>query len=361
MGVQPLSAVILWSGILAAAGSVGLAISGSLWSRLGRRFGLRTILVRALIGLALAAVLMGIAAEVWQLLLIRIVHGALGSVGAVVVAVVTAAISREGRASALGWLQVSMLAGSVTGPVLGGLVLYWFGFPLLFGLAGGAALAVAIIAFMALPDMPPAPIEAENAPAKSDQSVGRDPRAVSVAVYFLALQAAVMMTGGLLVLYVQELGAGTATAPITGMVIGSSGALAGLAALFAARRRGRLMSAGGIGATSVLVGLLLLAQGISTALGLMWLFRLGQGLTTGVLRPAAQRSVQRLVDPEKRRAAYGLVARASTAGSIGGALLGGAVGAGLGLSTVFTVAGLVLLVGTAAAGMVLRVRGGQSS
>jgi len=70
--------------------------------------------------------------------------------------------------------------------------------------------------------------------------------------------------------------------------------------------------------------------------------------------------VQRQVDPEKRRAAYGLVARASTAGSIGGGLLGGAVGAWLGLSTVFAVAGVVLLVGTAAAGIVLRVRGGQS-
>ena len=41
-------------------------------------------------------------------------------------------------------------------------------------------------------------------------------------------------------------------------------------------------------------------------------------------------------------------------------ILGGAVGAGWGLSTVFAVAGAVLLVGTAAAGIVLRVRGGQS-
>ncbi len=360
LGVWPLSAVILWAGILAAAGSVGLTFSGFLWSRLGHWFGLRATLVRALIGLGLAAILMGIAAEVWQLLLIRIVHGVLGSVGAVVVAVVTAAIPREGRASVLGWLQVSMLAGSVTGPVLGGLVLYWFGFPLLFGLAGGGALALAIFAFAALPAIPAAPVEDGEAPATPDQGIGRDPRALSLAVYFLALQAAAMMTGGLLVLYVQELGAGTATAPITGLVIGSSGALAGLAALFAARRRGRLMSAEGIGVTSALLGLLLLAQGVSTALGLVWLFRLGQGLTTGLLRPAAQASVQRLVDPDKRRAAYRLVARASTAGSIGGAILGGVVGAGIGLSTVFAAGGAVLLVGTATAGIFLRVQGRQA-
>ncbi len=358
--MRPLSAVILLSGVLAAAGSAGLAVSAPLWARLSDRLGLRAMLVRALFGLALAAILMGIAAEVWQLLAIRLVHGILGGVGTVVVAVVTAAIPREGRASVLGWLQVSMLAGSVTGPVLGGLVLYFFGFPLLFGLVGGAALATAAITFAGLPELRSVAAEAEEAPATPNSGAGRDPRAISLAVYFLALQAAAMMTGGLLVLYIQELGAGAAAAPITGLVIGSSGLLTGLAALFAARMRDRLTSAGGIGATGVLAGLLLLAQGLSTAVSPVWLFRLGQGLTTGVLRPAAQSSVQRLVDPGMRRAAYGYVARASTAGSIAGALLGGAVGATSGISTAFAVAGAVLMIGTATSAVLMRVFRRQS-
>ena len=348
-------AVILWSGVLAAAGAAGLAASASLWARLGSRITMRGMLLRTLIGLSLAAILMGVAAEVWQLLLIRVIHGLLGSVGAVVVTVVTAEIVREERASALGWLQVAMVAGSATGPVLGGLVLYWTGFSLLFGIAGGAAMAIATLAFLALPNTPRQPVQVDTAQSTPDRAIRRDPRAISLAIYFLALQGAGMMTGGLLVLYVQELGAGTAAAPITGLIMGSSGVFAGLAALIAARMRGRLKSAIGIGATGMLSGLLLMAQGLFTAIGFVWLLRLGQGLTTGVLRPAAQLNLQRLVDPENRRAAYSFVARASTTGSIAGALLGGAIGAASGLPAAFAVAGGVLVVGTATSAVLMRL------
>lgn len=341
-------AVILWTGVLAAGGSAGLAGAAPLWNRLGRRYGLRTMLVRALLGLAIAATLMAVADAVWQLLLIRVLQGVLGTVGTVVVAVVVASVAEDRRARVLGRLQIAMVAGSVAGPVAGGLVLYWAGFSLLFGLAAGGALAVVLTTLVMMPRVSPAAAETVATGAPREPGVGRDPGVLGLATYFLALQVAAMMSGGLLVLYVQELGGGAGTAPLTGLIIGSSGVLAALAAPLARRFRERLGSAGGMGATGGLAGLLLLAQGLATALGAVWALRLSQGMITGVLRPSAQSGVQRLVAPDRRRPAYGFVARASTVGSIGGAVLGGVIGALGGLSLAFAVAGGVLVVGAAA-------------
>lgn len=366
LGIKSAPTTVLWSAALVTAGLIGLAASGPLWARFERFFNIRTALIRVLIGFCVAALLMGVATNAWQLLLIRTAHGLLGSVGTVVVVFVTATIPRHIRARVLGWLQVSMLAGSVLGPLLGGLVVYGLGFAWLFGFAAVTALLMAILSLVILPKIPtkenPGPgNDTEQTQQRSIRLTQLEPRIVSIAIYFVVLQCAAMMTGGLLVLYVQDLGVGLAAAPITGLIVGSSGILAGLAALLVAKRRGRLISALGIGLTGSLAGVLLLAQGLSTALGLVWTFRLGQGFATGIMRPAAQSSLQVLAEPGTRVESFRFVKTASTIGSITGAVLGGLVGAIAGLSAVFTMAGSMLILGTIASAILVRYFGRPSS
>ena len=358
LGVDDPSTVILWTGLLAGVGSAGLAAGTPLWAGLGRRLGLRAMLVRVLVGLAVTALMMAVVAEVWQLLLVRILQGVLGTAGTVVVAMVAGALAHEQRARVLGWLQLAMMAGSVVGPVLGGLVLYWAGFGMLFRLTAGVALAVAALALLTMPRVDP-DAEPEITDEPPAGSVARDPGALGMAIYFLAIQVAAMMSGALLVLYVQDFGAGDATAPLTGLLIGSTGLVAGLAAPLAGRFRTKLGSAGGMGLTGGLAGLLLLGQGLATALGAVWVLRLGQGVVIGILRPSAQSGVYRLVKPGRRWRAYGFVARASTLGSIAGGLLGGVIGAAGGVGMAFAVAGGVLVVGTVAPVALVRLRGGR--
>ena len=366
LGIKSGPAIVLWSAALVASGLIGLAASGPLWTRLERYFNLRTALIRVLLGFCVAALLMGVATNAWQLLLIRTSHGLLGSAGAIVVVFVTATIPHHGRTRVLGWLQVSMLTGSVLGPLLGGLVVYGLGFDWLFRFAAVAALSMAILSLVILPKLPAKEnpghgVDTEQTPQRSFRLTQLDPRIVSIAIYFVVLQCAAMMTGGLLVLYVQDLGVGLEAAPITGLIFGSSGILAGLAALLAAKRRGRLISALGIGLTGSLAGVLLLAQGLSTALGLVWMFRLGQGFATGIMRPAAQSSLQVLVESGTRGDSFRFVRRASTIGSITGAVLGGLVGAIAGLSAVFTLAGSILILGTIVSAILVRYFGQPSS
>ncbi|WP_338600322.1 MFS transporter [Saccharopolyspora sp. SCSIO 74807] len=122
LGVQGTAAVQTWAGAAIAAPALALTVATPLWGHLGDRVGRHWMVVRALAGLATAMVVMATAANPIVLILGRLLQGGLGGVVEAAQAFASAAGPQGRRGSSLGKSFSATAAGSLTGPLLGGLL-----------------------------------------------------------------------------------------------------------------------------------------------------------------------------------------------------------------------------------------------
>lgn len=123
LGVSGTAQVQTWAGAAIAAPAVTLTVATPLWGRVGDRVGRKWMVVRALVGLAVAMLVMAAAAGPAVLLLGRLLQGALGGVVEAAAGFVGAAGPDGERGKSLGKSFSATAAGALTGPLVGGALL----------------------------------------------------------------------------------------------------------------------------------------------------------------------------------------------------------------------------------------------
>ena len=131
-----------WAGWLAAAPALTQMVFAPIWGIVGDRFGRKPMVLRAMFGISAMTLLMAFARTPGQLLVIRLVEGALSGTIAANMALVAAITPRERTGYAMGVLQASSQAGHMIGPLIGGLIADNFGYRPSF-LAGSAIVLLA--------------------------------------------------------------------------------------------------------------------------------------------------------------------------------------------------------------------------
>lgn len=111
-----------WSGIVFSGPFILSFLLTPVWGVLGDRFGKKTMVLRAIFGLAVSQLLIGFSANVEQLFVFRMVQGALSGFIASSLALVSAGTPKEKSGYAIGILQTSISSGTVIGPLIGGFV-----------------------------------------------------------------------------------------------------------------------------------------------------------------------------------------------------------------------------------------------
>ena len=137
LGVEDRAAVTLWSGIAYAATFLTAALTAPLWGYLGDRFGRKPMLIRASLGMAIAMSLIGLAQDVTQLVLLRLLVGLLGGYASGSTILVAAQTPRDRSAWALGTLSSAIMAGTIAGPLIGGTLAQTIGVQGAFLATGG--------------------------------------------------------------------------------------------------------------------------------------------------------------------------------------------------------------------------------
>ncbi len=111
-----------WSGIVFSGPFILSFILTPVWGMLGDRFGKKTMVMRAIFGLAVSQLLIGFSANVVQLFIFRMVQGAISGFIASSLALVSAGTPKEKSGYAIGILQTSISSGTVIGPFIGGII-----------------------------------------------------------------------------------------------------------------------------------------------------------------------------------------------------------------------------------------------
>ncbi|MBF0840645.1 MULTISPECIES: staphyloferrin B export MFS transporter [Mammaliicoccus] len=139
--------VQLWSGIAIAAPAVTTMLVSPLWGKLGDKVSRKWMILRALFGLVICLFLMALCTTPLQFVLVRLLQGLFGGVVDASSAFASAEAPAEERGKVLGRLQSSVSAGSLVGPLIGGVTASLLGFSIL--LMGIAIMTFILCVFVA--------------------------------------------------------------------------------------------------------------------------------------------------------------------------------------------------------------------
>lgn len=365
LGVREPSTASMWAGIITAPQFLLAALVSPFWGAFADRVGRKAMVLRAALSMAAFTFLMGVAQNVWELLALSFLYGIFSGFNGTATALVGTQVPEERLGFALGWLSTAQLAGTLSGPLVGGLLADAFHDyrEVYFCTSLGGFIAVSIAMFFVR----------EIRPQKSKAAGDDRPRAPKSNV-FQALYQQSALAPMFLVLLLANVCASAVSpiiAPFTrsllpsgahwvGTAAGAAIAVAGVAGLISAPLLGR--NADRIGYRGTL--LLSIAGAAAFTLpqafaGSIWWFivlRSGVGVFLGGIVPIANAWIGRLFPREHRGQVYGMTAAASSLGNFFGPLTGGFVAQAYGFGAVFIVVASLMIANLLWVGLATRTR-----
>ncbi|MBZ9782267.1 MFS transporter [Pseudomonas sp. REP124] len=346
LGVTAQADVVQWSAVAFGATFFGTAITAPLWGRLADRFGRKPMLIRAAIGMAIVMSLIGLARDVTDLVVLRLIAGLIGGYASASIVMIGSQVPREKAGWALGVLSTGALSGNLIGPLVGGFLPQWVGIRGTF-FVGGAVIAVAALATILLvrEDFQRGVDGSQRTKNSADkQDNTRWPVIAALLVTAMMVLLANMSIEPIITVYIGHLGvAFDDQARVAGVVMAASA----LGSILTAARLGALADRIGgwnvIIGCLVLTGILMLPQAYVTHWWQLAVLRGLMGMTLAGLLPAIAKLIRGAVQAHNTGKILGYLQSAQFSGQVIGPLIGGQIGAHFGLHHVFLVTGALLV------------------
>ena len=346
LGVRSTAGIDIWAGILSGITSFVAAFASPVWGRVADRHGRKLMLVRASLAIGFFTALMGLSANVWQFFAARTLMGVFAGFSSGAIALVASQVPEGRLGYSLGWLSTGQLVGSLVGPIVGGALADLTGsYRMPFYLTSATIFVSLGLVWFLVHEEFTRPSKAGGGRSITAGLVAliRSPTLLALFFVLLMAQFGVRTVQPIVTLYVKEMvGDLPNVATLAGIAFSITGVANVISAPFLGNRSDR------IGYRRVLL-IALLGSTLTTLPQAFthnyWMFtaeRFAVGLFVGGLLPTANALVGRLVPREDRGTIYGMTSSAMFMGNSLGPLLGGLLAAGLGLSWVFLMTGLVL-------------------
>ncbi|HEY1944666.1 MAG TPA: MFS transporter [Roseiarcus sp.] len=346
LGVRGHAAIVQWSGVAYGATFLSAGLVAPLWGHLGDRYGRKLMLVRASLGMAITMSLIGLSANIWQLVALRLLAGVAGGYSSGATILIAVQTPRDRSAWALGVLSSGVMAGNLIGPLVGGSLPPLIGVRATF-LCAGALIFVAFLATVFLIKEAPRPAGAAKARAKGGWSQIPSKGAVvaMLATGFL-LVFANMSIEPIITVYVGALVDDPRRVTIMAGFVMSAAALG---SILSASQLGKLADRIGhsrvIGLGLVVAAALLIPQAYVTSAWQLVGLRFLMGLALGGLLPCVAAVIRHNVPDHFAGMALGYSISSQFAGQVGGPLIGGFIGGHIGMRAVFLATSALLLLG----------------
>ncbi|HEX3990923.1 MAG TPA: MFS transporter [Acetobacteraceae bacterium] len=349
LGVQGHAAIVQWSGIAYGIPFLGAGLLAPLWGKMADLYGRKLILIRASLAMAICMSLIGVAQDIYQLVGLRLLAGLLGGYASGAVVLVATQTPKEHSGWALGTLSTGAMAGTLLGPLIGGVLPGLIGIRATFFLAGGviflAFLATTLLIHEDRQHLQPG----VRRVTRGAWSMIPDRRPViAMLTTAMLLMLANMSIEPIITVYVGQL------MPPGGDVVFTAGlvmAASAVGSVLAAPRLGRM--ADRIGHWNLIIicllacGVLLIPQAfVSNSWELIGL-RFLMGVALAGLLPAIGATIRHSVPHGAAGTILGYNTSAQYAGQVLGPLAGGFVGGHVGMRAVFLATTLIMFGGAA--------------
>jgi len=348
LGINNTASIAQFSGIAFGITFIISAVFSPIWGHAADKFGRKLMLLRASFGMAIVIFSMGFAQNVYQLIGLRLLQGAITGYSTACTTLIATQTDKEHAGWALGTLSTSSIAGSLIGPTIGGFIEENFGLPNVFYITG----ALMLVAFTATV------LFVKEAFIREDKKtlnikevwniVPEKSLTVTMFVTFFVLSMALFSVEPIVTVYVTQLSPNSSH---IALLAGLTFSVSGVANIIAAPRLGKLSDK--IGAHKVILvslvaaGLIFIPQAFVKnpyqLMGLRFLF----GLTAGGLIPSVNILIKKITPAFLTGRVFGFNMSAGYLGVFAGSILGGQVAALLGIRYVFFITSTLLLMNAA--------------
>jgi DHA1 family multidrug resistance protein-like MFS transporter len=127
LGVEGEAEIASWAGLLLTIAPLLASLLGPAWGRLGDRYGMKIMIERCALALAVHWGFFGFARNPYHLLGLRIMLGLFGGFGILATPLLVASTPKEHMSRSIGVLQTVQMISSAAGPLIGGLLADWIG------------------------------------------------------------------------------------------------------------------------------------------------------------------------------------------------------------------------------------------
>lgn len=351
IGVTERDAVRYWTGILGSAPFIVAVFATPIWGSFADKVGHKPMVVRSVFGIAIATCGMGFASTPLELLGWRALQGAVSGVFPAAVALLSSSTPAERVGRSLAILQSARAAGSLCGPLIGGVLADVLGMRLLFFGVGALSTVTALLCAFVLHE-PREQAEARRAggPVVSQRHLLADRATLGMLTLLVLFQVMIMASWPSLALFVEKIGvARESVATTTGLVI----FVAGVPAMFISTAWARLGTRFGVEPMMLLS--LVLSGASYAAVGwlvhrveTLFVLRLISGVSLAGFVPLSFHWLGMRAPESARGRMAGLASTAMMVGNVIGPLLGGWLAVHLDLAATFYVPGAALaLIGLA--------------
>lgn len=344
LGIFDTSSIAMLSGIAFGITYIISAVFSPIWGSAADKYGRKPMLLRASLGMAVVIACMGLAPNVYVLIGLRLLQGAVTGYSTACTTLIATQTDKEHAGYALGTLSTANIAGSLLGPTIGGFIEDAFGLQPVFFITGSLLLVAFITTALFVKEKF---IHEDKRPISTSEvwnSVPEKNLTVVLAVTFFAITLALYAIEPIITVYVTQLSKDTGhIALISGLAFSASG----LANIIAAPNLGKLSDK--IGAHKVMLaalvaaGLIYIPQAFVKDPWQLMGLRFLLGLTLGGLNPSINTLIKKITPASITGRIFGFTISAGYLGVFGGSVLGGQVAAWFGIGYVFFITSALLL------------------
>lgn len=347
----------LWSGSIYSVSFLTSAIMAPVWGNLADRHGRRPMVIRSGIAIAVVNIAMSFVTSPGQLFALRTLNGLLAGFIPASVALVATNTPEHRLGRSLVILQTGPAAGTILGPMLGGLLADLFGIRVSMQIAGCLILLSTALVWLLVKERKGAGTGVRTSPLHDLKLAISHPRLLAVLIATMLVSASYQTLEPILTIFVPTLrfepfledlthllfGHGDARNSIAGLVV----SLPAVAMLTGAARWARLGERIGFPKLMLIglamAGLFALPQSLVQTAGQLILLRFAYGIALAAGRPALDATLAQVVHPSFRGRAYGINSAAFQLGGVVGPLLSGNLADWVGPRYAFVLAGSMLL------------------
>ncbi|MDB5085961.1 MAG: arabinose efflux permease family protein [Bacilli bacterium] len=342
LGVKDLHQVDIWSGFIFAGTPLLSGILAPFWGRFSDRYGRKVMLIRSGIGMSIVMILLGFARNPTELLLLRLLMGTVAGFIPSSYALLASETPAEYAGRALGTLQTGSVAGTMIGPLIGGVLSETVGVRNVFYLTGLFLLIAAVVVILGVQESKKFEKLSFKTLFQTNQNAARHDIAFmkELNIYPLFLTSfliffAMQSIEPIITVYVQSMHVQHHLETISGLVFAASGIGNILASPFLGRLGDKVGNVKVLYTSLLMMAVFSLPQAfISNVWGVIAL-RFLSGIFVGGLVPSVNALLKKNSPSEIQGTIYGFNQMANGMGSVAGPVFGGFVASRFGIPTIF--------------------------
>jgi DHA1 family multidrug resistance protein-like MFS transporter len=345
LGISNEKELAQWSGLVFAGPFITSFIATPLWGSLGDKHGRKLMVVRAIFGLALSQVFIGFSQNVYQLFFFRMVQGAISGFIPAALTLVSTSTPKARIGYALGLLQSATAGGIMVGPAVGGFLADIIGYREIFFITAGLCFIGGVVVIKLVHEVEQ-PRVTSNAPSvlQNFRLMLTDKQLRIVAIVIVVSQAAGLMIEPLFALFIETFKTNTKyISTLTGLTFAVAGIFMVISAPWWGRRNDRLGYKRNLIIALTGTGIAYSLHMIVPNLILLSFLRAGLGFARGGILHALYSMTSLLAPLDRKGGMMGIAASLTVLGNMIGPLSGGMIAGQAGLTIVFGVNSLLLL------------------